>query len=461
MKAPADSLREAFLKPTLANAARLSFYKDLWQAADWQGIARLEQLEQLPTVDKQTYTKSLMRAEDALTDSALITHTSGTTGARTWRHRSLSEASVISRIFGLVERPAPIGVVLVMDHARHGMAMPVPSNVRSFPISISDNGELHHASLMLATDFMFEGQPRYPTGIVGGVQEIAVLIQYLLEHGRTVELDRIGSVHLLGFVDEALRRFVRASFPEATLLENFSLTEIFGSATRTYPAESFLLDRYVIGEVVDDQGRKVAAGEVGELTLTELFPFVQMQPLIRYRTGDVVQLVSDGKDFRFSWWGRRHQCACAASGGQKKWVLGYAALCNALSQNALVAREAHRPHLNVSHTDFGRFCLDLDQAEDGVLSLHLGVRFNLWDSQMRASFVEALWRILRGIASDPCDLRVRLILWHVPSKISSFEGVDGLAGVVFATAGLDTPPQAMVAARRRGRLDIYSAMQIL
>ena len=402
-----------------------------------------------------------MLANEALGESALITHTSGTTGARTWRHRSLSEAAVINRIFNLVERPASQGVILAMDHARHGMPMPVPSKSRSFPIGISDDGELHHAARMLATDFMFEGEPKRPSGLVGGIQEIAVLTQYLLEHGRTAELSRIRSIHLLGFTDEALHRFVATSFAGATILENFSLTEIFGGATRVYPDKDYSLDRYVVGEVVDEQGRRLAPGEVGELTLTELFPFVQMQPLIRYRTGDVVQLVADGDDFRFLWWGRRHQCGRGISDGQQTWVLSYAALANALSRSALVAREAHRPHLSVSYTDFGQLCFHLDQVENDTLALHLGVRFNPWDLLIRRRFVEDLWSILRDVVRYPCDLRVQLILWHVPSKISSFEAVDGLAGTIFDTADLKTPPENVAAAQRRSRLVADSDAQIL
>jgi phenylacetate-coenzyme A ligase PaaK-like adenylate-forming protein len=51
-------------------------------------------------------------------------------------------------------------------------------------------------------------------------------------------------------------------------------------------------DPFVHYEIVDDEGRPVDDGGVGELTPTELFPFLQQQHLVRYRIGDLARRVA-------------------------------------------------------------------------------------------------------------------------------------------------------------------------
>ncbi len=71
-----------------------------------------------------------------------------------------------------------------------------------------------------------------------------------------------------------------------------------------------------------DTGERLDSG-IGKLIVTNLFPFAQMTPLIRYDTGDLVRRGScpsrgySGFDFL----GRRRNCISLETGGRQHWLL--------------------------------------------------------------------------------------------------------------------------------------------
>jgi phenylacetate-CoA ligase len=92
--------------------------------------------------------------------------------------------------------------------------------------------------------------------------------------------------------NEALYRRVREAMPGTLLIDSFSLSECLPVA-RTFPGGTgvHVFDELLYAEVIDpDSGRPVAQGERGELVLTHLKK--ELQPLVRYRTGDLTVLQS-------------------------------------------------------------------------------------------------------------------------------------------------------------------------
>ncbi|MDE1184779.1 AMP-binding protein [Paraburkholderia sp.] len=80
---------------------------------------------------------------------------------------------------------------------------------------------------------------------------------------------------------------VRQAMPGTLLIDSFSLSECLPVA-RTFPGGTgvHVFDELVYAEVIDpDTGQPVAEGERGELVLTHLRK--ELQPLLRYRTGDL------------------------------------------------------------------------------------------------------------------------------------------------------------------------------
>jgi phenylacetate-CoA ligase len=90
--------------------------------------------------------------------------------------------------------------------------------------------------------------------------------------------------------NEALYRCVRDAMPNTLLIDSFSLSECLPVA-RTFPGGTgvHVFDELLYAEVIDpDSGKPVAQGERGELVLTHLKK--ELQPLVRYRTGDLTVL---------------------------------------------------------------------------------------------------------------------------------------------------------------------------
>lgn len=443
----ANKLREDLIPPTLKNASGMPFYAALWQGIHLDDVRTPADLARLPAVTKGLYRKSFMFDGSALKDSAFITHTTGTTGEVTWRHRSVNEAAVINKLFGLVDGQSNAPRLgLVVQYGRHGMAMPMPGNIRTFPIALSDDTELDQALCALAAAFHFSDGVLRPSLLVGGVQHLALLAQAWSERpaSKTQRLS-IQSLQVLGYTDPGLYSFLMDVFEQPVLHENFSMAEVFGSATRRWPSSSFLLDPHVVGEVVDEDSRPVSPGAVGELVLTELFPFVQMQPLIRYRTGDIVRLTAndDEAGFQFEWWGRRRDCIPLAENNRRIWALGYRPIADWLSEQPLAARESRSAHLNVRSCDFGPPCLRISWDERvSCIDLEIGVRTNPLSSRTAiTAFVAALWRKLNEQAlGEAARLRLRLALTHVAAPVTDFNACTLPHQLIMTPCMIGGPP---------------------
>jgi hypothetical protein len=80
----------------------------------------------------------------------------------------------------------------------------------------------------------------------------------------------------------------------AAVVDRFSVSEVFGGAAQCLQCGWYHFDPHVVPEVVGaTSGRLLSEGR-GLLALTALFPFQQAQPLVRYLTGDLVDVTHEG-----------------------------------------------------------------------------------------------------------------------------------------------------------------------
>jgi phenylacetate-CoA ligase len=94
--------------------------------------------------------------------------------------------------------------------------------------------------------------------------------------------------------NQALYQRVRDAMPGTLLIDSYSLSECLPVA-RTFPGGQgvHVFDELLYAEVVDPEtGRPLPEGERGELVLTHLAK--ELQPLVRYRTGDLTVLEHTG-----------------------------------------------------------------------------------------------------------------------------------------------------------------------
>lgn len=452
----ATSLRSSLLPFTIQNAARLKFYRELWDGLDYSAIRTPEDLPALPAFGKQVYKERYMFDPEVVGASDICSHSTGTTGTLTWRHRSRMEVQTIAQLMkpdlarqaegegrgGPVAKDDDGGVALVMQYTRHGMSLPVPGQSYAVPISVADDIELAQCLQMLTTTYHLGGKARRATRLAGSAHDLALLAQAWIEAGRPGPLT-LRTLYVGGFADAGLRRFLVEVFDGPLLVEKFSLSEVFGGATRVYPGTAFTMDPFVLSEVVDEDSRPVAADSVGELCLTELFPLIQLQPLVRYRTGDIVRLVEHAGDLtRFEWIGRRSTTARDSDG---VWCLGFRQLADGIAEDPRIAREDYRPNLSLRGRDMGALAVRITEVAPGQAEILLGLRINPWMARAEAeALVSSVWVALRDAAGASAPrLSVALRLRPVPGLTTDFRALSTRADLALPARRLSEPPPAI------------------
>ncbi len=127
-----------------------------------------------------------------------------------------------------------------------------------------------------------------PECIYGYASSIALLAAHAGQRSRRPALRRLRAVCTTGEPLYPHQRQLIAEVFGAPVANEFGSRDIGFTAHETPAGQMLLLSEHVIMESLDEQGRPVPAGEVGEAVLTALTSAAQ--PFIRYRTGDMVRL---------------------------------------------------------------------------------------------------------------------------------------------------------------------------
>jgi hypothetical protein len=147
--------------------------------------------------------------------------------------------------------------------------------------------------LLLTTEFSFTGYSSRLESLCGSLN-IVKLIATLLTHGGgpVPYPSSLRAVFTYGFhLTRRWRSFIETSLG-APVTDMYGISEIVGATCSECPAcRAFHLPPIVIPEILHPRDDAVAVHrDVGELVVTSLAPFQTMQPLLRYRTGDLVQI---------------------------------------------------------------------------------------------------------------------------------------------------------------------------
>ena len=270
---------------------------------------------------------------------ASASHTSGSTGPTLNVYRSCEELAFLWAYFAQLQRPAKmaleqIPLVMFLPNVYHGSGIPLPSVGKVFVSGATDDTMIRDATNILKNEFRLPGHDCRVSIITGLSFHIKLLTLYLLEQGHNIAEFGVRALNVVGeYAPEIGRRFLADAW-NATVYDRFSLTESVGGAIRCLQCDRFHLDPHVVGEVLDvDTGKPVEAG-VGHLVLTDLYPFAQMQPMLRYRTGDLVVKVVNccANTMTFDFLGKEDNCLCVTRDGKTTWLLFSAKLHDIVSE---------------------------------------------------------------------------------------------------------------------------------
>lgn len=338
------ALQKALLKATIDHArAHTPYYRN--RPEYQEDFPEVEANEPLPL----DHWPVLQRAEvnrhaaeflsEDVTFSTLC-HTSGTTGPPLHVYKSAEEIEFVQRFFrrfgqlgtrSLQRKP----ITLSFPNLYHGSGIRLPSIGQVLVGGVTDDTLIEDAVKLLAGTFRFPHCEERVSILSGLAFHVKLFTSYLYEQGYDPASFGIRSINITGgYTALASRKFLAAAW-NAILFDRFTLTEAIGGATRCHICDRFHLDSHLIGEVLDVDSQRPVTDGVGHLVLTCPYPFVQMQPLIRYATGDLIRTAPSTCQplLTFNFLGKEKNCIRAprASAGKTAWLLYSADLCDVLT----------------------------------------------------------------------------------------------------------------------------------
>ena len=256
-------------------------------------------------------------------------HTSGSTGASLTIYKSSEELAFLWEYYRALMLPSLKGLrrrplVLTFPNVYHGSAVRLPSAGRVFVSGVTDDTLINDALRVLEKTYRIAEHDDRISIISGLSFHVKFFTSFLLERGYAPRDFRVASLTIVGeYVSQTARKFLQDAWG-AMVFERFTLTESAGGADRCHRCGRLHLDPHLIGEVLDhDSGHPVEEG-VGRLVLTQLYPFVQMQPLLRYDTGDIVRRLPDtcrSGSLTFEFLGKAANCVRFDVDGRTEWLL--------------------------------------------------------------------------------------------------------------------------------------------
>lgn len=346
----AATFRRRLLPATLENAARFAFYRERWALQDGSPSA----LGELPTVSATRDRSRLTGLRDPELEPVLMSFTTGTTRLPFVRYRSREEldayaeyaTTLIRKVADADGKPATTVAFNAVPASSHGATMPRPA-VRRIDLDLRSKAGVTAAVRLLSDESLFVYDGPSPTRVLVGTPDVLVAFALTCRReGVDTSGLRLDAVYSIGaLLTTSVHALLGREFDGAAVLDVFGCSEIIGGSMRCAECSAYHFEPLVWPEVLElDTDRAIESGP-GELTLTELHPFSQIQPLIRYRTGDLVERVSCPKDpleVAFRPLGRRRASVTVAEDGHEKVVLAARDLREGLESVPGVARAAFR-----------------------------------------------------------------------------------------------------------------------
>jgi hypothetical protein len=164
-------------------------------------------------------------------------------------------------------------------------------------LNTASEQSLQRAIDVLVRKDLLPGQGSLQRVLAGTPFDLALLTTAMLDRfDGTAKAGLDVLVNLTDVLPQPSYDFLARAWAPSRVVNRFSISEIVGGATQLADG-SLQFDPTAVAETLAlDSDEQVVDG-VAELTLTELFPFSQIQPFIRYRTGDLVRVepAEDGR----------------------------------------------------------------------------------------------------------------------------------------------------------------------
>ena len=350
-------LRRELLPGTLEHAAtHVPYYRRRW-GSKWKRVRGPEDLHLLPLLTKDeaiAHQRELLAGKPPPYGGTISSGTMHGDKPPLRVLHSAEEARALAEFHAQLRGRAGRrlrGFVLEVRAMHHGMpeGPPAAGRVR-VPWTYTANALRLIRELLAAPQA--DGSRAIAMNIGAGA--LMALTAWLLERGDGPARFRLREISTYGFRLSPRWRAHVEDVWRTRIYDNFSLSELKTPAVECSECGWFhWLEPPLVFEVVDHA-----------LVLTGLYPFVQAMPLVRYTTGDCVELgprcrAAGDRGFRFR--GRMKQCVFGAGG---KLVVSSQDVQDFLEGQPLVAREPHPCNVLglVKSPDIGSVKFELEVA---------------------------------------------------------------------------------------------------
>lgn len=386
-KTTKTTLREKLLPRTIEHASAIPFYRELWAGIDLATIRRVPDLASLPTVDKARHRDGLERAHHPDRLPSVLLHSGGTSGRPFVRYRSDEEIAALRHYFRTLTTGAADGeversriVFSTLGASYHGNAVTVTDDAFRVAIRVTDEGGLQQAlALVTATD-LFPGRTITTRQLHGNPPDLLVLAGALSNAVADVPSLGISAVVSVGdHLTARAREFLVSTFgPSTAIVDRFTASEIGAGATRCPACGAYHVDAHIIPEVVDIDSHEPVTSGRGLFVATELYPFSQFQPLVRYSTRDVVEVVEpdcDKGELSFTYVGRLDGSPTVEIGGRTHLLAAMGPLTEAIERLPNVRRRPlGRVRVSEAAASLGSPLFSVDVEEEDGDKLRVVVR---------------------------------------------------------------------------------------
>lgn len=295
----ADSLNEfhrTLLPATLANAVTTPFYRKLWQSIDYQNIT-IDSLHQLPLVYKEDIRSAGLEAQNRHNLVCNEIFTGGTTGYPLVTVKGDREQRFIYQFYKecFCSSDGTDYRALQINNPYHGHLMAVPVPLHSHKIGIYDIGSFDYGRKVLQMQHNDRDVESKCTVLVGLERCLrAFTVDTLTKYPNGFE-NNLNYVISYSQLLTNKWRHVLENVWDCEVIDRFGLSEVFGGATYDTDVGWWHFDPVIIPEVVGVNSLEPIKEGKGILVVTALFPFQEAQPLVRYYTGDLVEMIPHEK----------------------------------------------------------------------------------------------------------------------------------------------------------------------
>ena len=254
----------------------------------------LDNWHELPFVTKEDIRTAGDSARNLSDQICNEVFTGGTTGQPLVTYKGDREQKYIRKFYNEVfaqKYKKPLKRALQINNPYHGHLVPVPVPMHSHKIGVYDGGSFNYGRdhiLYRARDDR-NVEPR--CSILVGLERClrAFTNEAILSQTDTKRAKLEAIISYSQYLTPRWRRIQEDTWG-CLVIDRFGLSEVFGGATQDANCGWYFFDPVLYAEVVHPVTREIIYEGMGELILTSLVPFQETQPMIRYRTGDLVKV---------------------------------------------------------------------------------------------------------------------------------------------------------------------------